>query len=98
MSEELHEQLEAVKDEASFLKFVEALCQDRIADEAAQKTLGIYPSERGPKGWANHTIDAFLMAACAWAEASAFGKTQGINDEQLWKKFAVFLYCGKIYE
>ena len=88
MSEELHDQVEAVTDEASFLKFVEALRQDRIAEETAQHTVEIDHCGRGPNGWENHSIDAFLEATSRWAEASDFGKTQGVSDDELWKKFA----------
>ena len=39
-----------------------------------------------------------LEAAQAWAEDSNFGESQGLKEASPWKKFAVFLYCGKIYE
>jgi len=98
MSNEPHTLVEAVVDEASFLKFVAALRQDREVEVAAQTTTSIDPFGRGPNGWENHTIEAFLEAAFSWAEDSNFGKSQGLTDENPWKKFAVFLYCGKIYE
>jgi hypothetical protein len=46
----------------------------------------------------NHTIADFLDAAVSWAEDSSFGAQQGLIDAAPWKRFAVFLYCGKIYE
>jgi hypothetical protein len=79
----LHEQLEAVKDEATFLAFVRVLACDR-RDNA--------------QGWENESIETFLDAASSWAEDSAFGASQGLTAATSWKKFAVFLYCGKIYE
>ncbi|WP_444875289.1 DUF7660 family protein [Microbulbifer okhotskensis] len=49
--------------------------------------------------WANNSISEYLESACSWAEDSSFGVDQ---DPELktnkWKQFAVFLYCGKIYE
>jgi hypothetical protein len=98
MNNSPHELLETVADEASFLKFVAALRQDRETEVAAQKTTNVDPFGRGPTGWENHTIEDFLEAASSWAEDSDFGKSQGLTDENLWKKFAVFLYCGRIYE
>jgi hypothetical protein len=57
-------------------------------------------SPNGPtaRGWENVTIESFLEAACAWAEDTNFGAAQALSDASPWKKFAVFLYCGKIYE
>ncbi len=52
----------------------------------------------GPMGSENGSIESFLDAAHGWAIDSDFGKKQALDDENLWKKFAVFLYCGKIYE
>jgi hypothetical protein len=83
-----------VDDEKSFLVFVKALIADQKPHE------GIEDNEVGFVGdWANNSISGFLEAAVAWAEDSAFGQSQsdelGVNQ---WKQFAVFLYCGKIYE
>jgi hypothetical protein len=80
---QLHEQLEAVNDEATFLAFVRALAADRQQDA---------------DGWENDSIEGFLESASSWAEDSNFGSRQGLSASSLWKKFAVFLYCGKIYE
>jgi hypothetical protein len=79
--------LAAVTDQASFLAHVRALKTEREQ--------GV-PSLRAE--WQNDTIESFLGAAIAWAEDSRFGAAQGLRDENLWKKFAVFLNCGKIYE
>lgn len=80
---QLQEQLEAVTDEATFLAFVHALTADRRHDAQA---------------WGNDSIKDFLEAASSWAEDSEFGSSQGLSTASPWKKFAVFLYCGKIYE
>jgi hypothetical protein len=78
----LHEKLDQVESRDSFFDFVRALIQDR----------------RNPAGWENDTIEGFLEAALAWAEDSGMGESQGLTEDQIWKMFAVFLYCGKIYE
>ena len=91
---EPHELLEEVKDEASFLLFVKSLITDRETHE------GKPIDEVGFAGdWTNNSISGFLEAAVSWAEDSNFGVRQ---DSELksnkWKQFAVFLYCGKVYE
>lgn len=97
---ELHELLEEVHDRTSFLRFVAALIRDRedaAAKEQANPTadLGACPDAGG---WYNTTIEGYLEAAHAWAEATDMGVTQGLPQEPSWKAFAVFLYLGKIYE
>ena len=85
---------DSVHDEKSFLTFVAELAEDRR--QANRIDEGPYGA---PRGWQNDTIENFLEAALAWAEASNFGRTQGLSDEtNTWRRLAVFLYCGKIYE
>jgi len=95
---ELHQLAELVSDEKSFLAFVAALQRDRELAVAAER---ISPAAQcGPDrgGWENVTIESFLEAAHAWAQDSEFGVRQGLKDASPWRKFAAFLYCGKIYE
>ncbi len=95
---ELHEQAEAVHDSCTLLEFVRALIADR-KDELRKELIDpSSPHGRGANGWENGTIEAFLDAACSWAEASDFGRLQGLRDSNPWCQFAVFLYCGKICE
>jgi hypothetical protein len=95
---ELHLLLESVSDEKSFLSFVEALRIDRELDVAAEQKAPSNPYGQTAHGWENTTIESFLGAAQAWAEASNFGATQNLGQASPWRKFATFLYCGKIYE
>jgi len=95
---ELHQLLESVTDEESFLVFVKALRDDRELDVATEKTNPSSPYGPTSRGWENSTIESFLDAALAWAEASKFGATQNLYAASPWRKFATFLYCGKIYE
>ncbi|MDO9356815.1 MAG: hypothetical protein Q7T55_24165 [Solirubrobacteraceae bacterium] len=80
---QLHEQLEKVTDEATFLAFVQALIADRRGNA---------------EHWENRSIEEFLEAASAWAADSAFGTQQGLSLTSPWRKFATFLHSGKIYE
>jgi hypothetical protein len=84
---------DAVRDEASFLTFVEALAEDRRLANLVDE--GLYGA---PRGWQNDSIESFLAAAVAWARDSDFGRRQGLIHASPWKALAVFLHCGKIYE
>lgn len=98
MNKELHEILDEVNDEKSFLIFVEALIRDRISEVNAKKDKQTDKFGRGPLGWENHTIEQFLEAAHAWAESTNIGATQDLENASPWRRCATFLYCGKIYE
>ena len=95
---ELNKALEAVTDLPSFLEFARLLEADR-ADEVRKEA--IHPSHfggPGANGWENGSIEAFLGAAISWAESTDMGLSQGLSPDNPWKRFAGFLYCGKIYE
>lgn len=79
----LQELLEQVHDRESFFKFVRALIDDRSLNSGE---------------WQNTTVETFLEASLAWAEDTDMGESQGLSKEPSWEAFAVFLYCGKIYE
>lgn len=94
---ELHELIDQVKDRSSFLAFVSALIADREEEVEIEKHTPSSPYGPGARGWENGTIEAYLGSALAWAENS-MGQDQEMPEEPSWKAFAVFLYCGKIYE
>lgn len=97
---DLDDRLNAVVDEATFLAFVRALAGDRRASVEADKARPASPHERGALliRWENQTIEDFLEGAIGWAEDTELGESQGLGEASPWKRFAVFLYCGKIYE
>ena len=94
---EPHELADAVTDELSFLRFVKALTADRQDEVEKERVSPSSPYGPGANGWENHTIEDFLESATAWAESTGFGQGQGLPDNP-WRRFAAFLYCGKIYE
>ena len=97
--ESLKDLLERVDSEESFLTFIAALAKDRRDAVVAEKdnpSSSLYGPDAG--GWKNTLIEGFLEAAAAWAESTNFGLTQGLLPDNPWKRFAVFLYLGKIYE
>jgi hypothetical protein len=95
---ELHEQINQVTDEQSFLSFARALMLDRVAAVNTEEKSRSSPYGPDAGGWENTSIEAFLESAIAWAEVSNFGTNQKLGTGNPWKKFAAFLYCGKIYE
>ncbi len=98
MAGELHELLEAVHDERSFLAFARELIADRERAVAVEREPPAGGNEPDAEGWENVQIETYLSAAVSWAEDSDFGERQGLSSANPWKQFAVFLYCGKIYE
>ena len=67
---ELHELLDAVQDQRSFLEFVKALIADREDEVAKERLSPSSPYGPGANGWENGTIEDFLEAATGWAEDS----------------------------
>lgn len=87
--------LEAVNDERSLVRFMEALASDFADFQAVERSL---PSPKyGPAafGWENTRFDAVLDAAAAWAADTRGGKLDAPNP---WRRFAGMLYAGKVYE
>jgi hypothetical protein len=95
---QLRDALDSVSDATSFLAFARLLAEDRADEVEKEAANPAQPYGPGANGWENGTIEAFLEAAVAWAEATDFGLSQGLTPDNPWKRFAVFLYCGKIYE
>jgi hypothetical protein len=94
---ELIDYLSRVEDQKSFIEFAKALQADKEDEIRKEKEKPSNPYSHGWNGWENTTIEGFLESAIAWAEDSEFGDRIERTDN-LWKKFALFLYGGKIYE
>lgn len=93
-SADLSRLLEDVNDSTTFRRFAKALEADRrVAAEAERNNRG-----QDADSWENTTIEDYLEAVLAWAERTDIGVGQGIPEENVWKRVAAFLYCGKIYE
>lgn len=90
--------LEQVRDRESFFVFVRALAEDWEDEVQKEKLSPSSPYGRGANGWENGSIGAYLEAALRWAETTRMGQAQGLPEGPSWEAFAVFLYCGKIYE
>lgn len=91
---ELDVLLQRVVDRETFFAFVRALIADRTQAAALEK-LGVDPPySESVGGWKTASIEGYLEAALAGAEAKP---VSGAADPS-WRTFAEFLYCVKIYE
>ena len=89
------ELLDEVKDRESFIRFVEALAEER---EHAEEIERAYPKRYvldGAFDWKNGDIANFLEAALFYFKPSKYHKPE---ENPSWQMFAEFLYFGKIYE
>ena len=91
---ELEDLLDKVKDENSFLVFAKALQADKEDETNKENINPANPYSHGWNGWENGTIEGFLESAIAFSEGNEVWTKESNN----WKKFALFLYGGKIYE
>ena len=89
--------LQSVTDEKSFLGFLETLSHDRT--ESVGTEIDNPSSPWGPEanGWENPTIERFLLAAVAWAAASARAPALQIAQNP-WRRCADIIFAGKGYE
>lgn len=98
----MHDDLEAlhdaVCDEDTFVRFLNALATDRADEVEAEKNTPAPSCGPGDSGWANGTIEAFLECAAAWAIATRNGLPHYEKPENSWKRCADILMMGKVYE
>ena len=90
MSYALFYLLERMKDESTFLAFVEAVKAERASEENQRDVL-----DESQRQWANNSIAAFLEAATAWAHDSEFGARPGPKPGNPWQLFAQFIWAGR---
>lgn len=95
---ELCDFLGMVNDARSLLTFVAALEKDRRKAALAEKNHPSSPYDPDAHGWESISIENFLESARGWAEDTDFGLSQGLPKDNLWCRFANFLYAGKFYE
>ncbi|XLP07750.1 hypothetical protein ACI7YQ_02520 [Alteromonas marina] len=86
--------IEHVNDQESFLAFAKALEEDKRDETKKEIYEPSSPYSHGANGWQNSSIEDFLESAIAFAEDSVTWQT----ENNMWKKFALFLVGGKIYE
>ncbi|MFJ2366963.1 hypothetical protein ACIPIN_25270 [Pseudomonas sp. NPDC087697] len=98
MSVDLHQLLESVNDEQSFIRFVGALSSDFARERLLENTSPSFPYGAGALGWENGSVDTFLDAAASWATASAKRSLTDAPVSNVWQRCAAILLAGKFYE
>ncbi len=95
---DLHELAGSVIDENTLISFIIALAEDREDEVAKEKSNPSSPYSAGANGWENGSIEGFLGAAGAWAEASKNGLPYYEPSQNPWTRIAQILLMGKHYE
>lgn len=98
MPQDLDALLKQVKDEASFISFVNALAADFEEERALEESNPSSPYSAGALGWENGSIDAMLGAAAAWGNSTAMNPLNKTVEQNPWYRCAHILYAGKFYE
>lgn len=98
MTAELRTIADQVHDEATFVRFVEALARDWEDERSKEAIVPSSPYGPGANGWENGTVGQFLDAAAAWAEASREGLASYEPPSNPWRRCAHILLAGKFYE
>ena len=98
MPSEVELKFDAVCDEATFIAFLEALGNDRADEVEKEEANPSPPYCPGANGWENGSIEAFLEAAVAWANATKNGVEGYTKPDNPWKRCANIIYAGKFYE
>lgn len=98
MARDLDSLLRQVKDEATFIAFIDALAADYSEEQETEQESHRSPYSSGALGWQNGTIDAMLGAAAAWGNSTAMNPKNNTADQNPWYRCAHILYAGKFYE
>ncbi|WP_166793875.1 hypothetical protein [Pseudomonas sp. F01002] len=98
MCVDLHELLEIVNDEQSFIGFMAALGDDFSRERLLEETSPSSPFGPGALGWENGSVDTFLDAAASWAIASTRCSLTDASVLNVWQRCAAILLAGKFYE
>ena len=98
MSHNLDELLAQVKDEKTFIEFVQALAADFEEERELESSKPSSPYSSGALGWENGSIDTMLGAAAAWGYSTAMNPSNKTSEQNPWYRCAHILYAGKFYE
>lgn len=98
MAQDLDKLLKQVKDEKSFIDFIQALAADFEEEREIEETKPSSPYSAGALGWENGSIDTMLSAAAAWGYSTAMNAANKTSEQNPWYRCAHILYAGKYYE
>jgi hypothetical protein len=89
---------EAVSDERAFIRLLQMMALDRRHEQQKELTSPGLPYSAGANGWENGSIEAFLEAAAAWAEATSQTNNLGAEASDAWRRAAMIAVAGAFYE
>lgn len=83
--------LQAVCDEETFCAFLNVLAVDWLTEQEIERDIPGPKYRAGALGWENGTIGDFLGAA-------SVGLSDRSDETNIWKRAALIIWLGKIYE
>ena len=89
---------EVVADERAFVRLLQLMVLDRQDEQQKELARPSSPCSAGANGWENYSIEAFLEAAAAWAEATSRTTTLGAEASDAWRRAAMIVVAGAFYE
>ncbi|WBL78441.1 hypothetical protein I3J27_36835 [Bradyrhizobium xenonodulans] len=89
---------DAVSDEQSFIRLLQRMAFDRKDEQQKGLAAPSSPYEPGANGWENGSIEAFLEAAAAWAEATQDTSSLEAKAANIWRRAAQIIVAGAFYE
>jgi hypothetical protein len=89
---------EAVADERAFIRLLQMMALDRQDEQQKELATPSSSYSTGATGWENGSIEAFLEAAAAWAEATSQTTNLGVGASDAWRRAAMIVVAGAFYE
>jgi hypothetical protein len=89
---------QAVADERAFIRLLQMMALDRQDEQQKELASPSPPYSAGANGWENGSIEAFLDAAAAWAEATSRTTHLGAGPSDAWRRAAMIVVAGAFYE
>jgi hypothetical protein len=89
---------EEVADERAFIRLLQMMALDRQDEQEKEAARASPPYSAGANGWENGSIEAFLGAAAAWAEATPHSSDVEAGAPEIWRRAAKIIVAGAFYE
>jgi hypothetical protein len=89
---------EVVANERAFIRLLQMMALDRQDEQQRELARPSAPYSAGANGWENSSIEAFLEAAAAWAEATSRTANLGAEASDAWRRAAMIVVAGAFYE
>ena len=89
---------EAVADERASIRLLQMMALDRQDEQQKELARPSSPYSAGANGWENGSIEDFLEAAAAWAEATSQTTNLGAEGSDAWRRAAMIIVAGAFYE